>query len=64
MKTFNVEQLHRLGTVYTGKSDILFFKNKKYLFRMLINEHIRSIKGVGNKIGLLNGKGSVSIISR
>lgn len=52
-----------MGQIYKGKTLLSIFSQKKLSYRVIINQHIVSMKSVSNRVAALTGKGNIIIFS-
>jgi aspartate-semialdehyde dehydrogenase len=61
MRAFNLEQFHRVGQIYTGKSAVYYFNNKKMQCKINVSDHVVAMRSICNRVGVLTGRGTVLV---
>jgi len=61
IRAYGLSSFHKVGATYTGKSQLLYFQNRKLLYKVVVNHHIMSLKAVANRVALLTGRGTIFI---
>lgn len=50
-----------MGQIYTGKSSLYYFNNKKMQCKINVSDHVVVMSSIKNRVGVLTGRGTVLV---